>query len=104
MTGTRLIRAASAPPASISGLRLSVLPVQSGRLIRTGMLVDIIMNAPKLIIPLLTIVLTQASAIGQSIPKPGIKEVQVPYSSLKPSMTLKIGGTADWVLVTSNPV
>ena len=62
------------------------------------------MNAPKLIVSLLTIVLMQASAIGQSIPTPGIKEVQVPYSSLKLSMTLKIGGTADWVLVTSDAV
>jgi hypothetical protein len=68
------------------------------------MLVDLIMNAPKLIVSLLTIVLMQASAIGQSIPKPGIKEVQVPYSSLKLSTTLKIGGTADWVLVTSDAV
>ena len=68
------------------------------------MLVDLIMNARKLIVSLLTIVLMQSSAIGQSIPKPGIKEVQVPYSSLKPSVTLKIGGTADWVLVTSDAV
>jgi hypothetical protein len=68
------------------------------------MLVDLIMNASKLRVSLLTIVLMQASAIGQSISKPGIKEVQVPFSSLKLSMTLKIGGTADWVLVTSDAV
>lgn len=68
------------------------------------MLVALIMDTPKLIVPLLAIVLLQAAAIGQSIPKPGIKEVQIPYSSLKPSMTLKIGGTADWVLVTSDAV
>src|SRR5215470_17316260 len=38
------------------------------------------------------------------ISKPGIKEVQVPYSSIKPTATIKIGGTADWVLVTETAV
>src|SRR5215469_4534094 len=33
-----------------------------------------------------------------------MKEVQVPYSSIKPSVTIKIGGTADWVLVTEDAV
>jgi virginiamycin B lyase len=46
----------------------------------------------------------QSSGVGQSVPKPGIKEVQGPYSSIKPSVTMKIGGTADWVLVTENAV
>ena len=36
--------------------------------------------------------------------KPGVKEVQVPFSSLKPSATLKVGKTADWVLFTENAV
>src|SRR5262244_643118 len=36
--------------------------------------------------------------------KPGVKEVQVPFSSLKPSATIKIGRTADWVLVTEDAV
>jgi virginiamycin B lyase len=36
--------------------------------------------------------------------KPGVKEVQVPFSSLKPSATIKVGRTADWVLVTENAV
>jgi virginiamycin B lyase len=62
------------------------------------------MNAPKLVIPVLAILFVQASAVGQSIPKPGIKEVQVPYSSLKPTITIKVGVTADWVLVTENAV
>ena len=47
---------------------------------------------------------TPGSGAGQSVPKPGIKEVQVPYSSIKQSVTMKIGGTADWVLVTENAV
>ena len=39
-----------------------------------------------------------------NISKPGIKEIQVPYSSIKPIATIKIGGTADWVLVTQDAV
>jgi virginiamycin B lyase len=62
------------------------------------------MHAPKLVIPLLVILLMQTSGVGQSVPKPGIKEVQVPYSSIKPSVMMKIGGTADWVLVTEDAV
>ena len=37
-------------------------------------------------------------------PKPGVKEVQVPFASLKPSATIKIGGTADWVLITDDAI
>jgi virginiamycin B lyase len=37
-------------------------------------------------------------------PKPGVKEVQVSFASLKPSATIKIGKTADWVLVTEDAV
>jgi virginiamycin B lyase len=37
-------------------------------------------------------------------PKPGVPDVQVPFASLKPSATFKIGETADWVLVTDNAV
>ena len=45
------------------------------------------------------------SSIGASnIPKPGIKEAQIPYSSIKPTVTVKVGGTADWVLVTEDAV
>jgi len=36
--------------------------------------------------------------------KPDAKQVQVPFASLKPSATLKVGGTADWVLITENAV
>jgi virginiamycin B lyase len=67
----------------------------------------VISNAPKFVIPLLTgltIVLVQISGCKRSIPKPGVKEVQVPYSSIKPSVTISIGGTADWVLVTDSAV
>jgi virginiamycin B lyase len=62
------------------------------------------MHAPKLVIPLLASLLMQSSGVGQRVPKPGIKRVQVPYSSIKPSVTIKIGGTADWVLVTEDAV
>jgi YVTN family beta-propeller protein len=37
-------------------------------------------------------------------PKPGVPDVQVPFASLKPSATFKIGETADWVLVTDSAV
>jgi streptogramin lyase len=33
-----------------------------------------------------------------------VKEVQIPFASLTPSTTIKIGGTADWVLVTDDAV
>ncbi len=36
--------------------------------------------------------------------KPGVKEVQVPFTRLKPSATIKIGGTADWVLIADDAV
>jgi YVTN family beta-propeller protein len=37
-------------------------------------------------------------------PKPGIPAVQLPFASLKPTATFKIGATADWVQVTNNAV
>jgi len=37
-------------------------------------------------------------------PKPGVPDVQVPFGSLRPSATFKIGGTADWVLATDDAV
>ncbi len=37
-------------------------------------------------------------------PLPGIPAIQVPFSSLKPSATFKVGGTADWVQVTESAV
>lgn len=36
--------------------------------------------------------------------KPGVTDVQIPFASLKPSATFKIGETADWVLVTDDAV
>jgi virginiamycin B lyase len=38
------------------------------------------------------------------VPKPGVRQVQVPFSSLKASASFKIGKTADWVLVTDRAV
>jgi virginiamycin B lyase len=49
-------------------------------------------------------VAAQSSATERNVPKPGIKEVQVPFASLTPSATIKIGGTADWVLITDDAV
>jgi virginiamycin B lyase len=37
-------------------------------------------------------------------PKPGVRGVQVPFSSFTSLATIKVGGTADWVLVTQDAV
>ena len=49
-------------------------------------------------------VLAQTPAALTHVPRPGVKEVQIPFASLRPSATFKIGGTADWVLVTEDAV
>ena len=46
----------------------------------------------------------QNSNAGSNVPKPGVKEAQVPFASIRPSATIKIGGTADWVLATDDAV
>jgi len=48
--------------------------------------------------------LVAQSAPESNTPKPGVKEVQVPFASLKPSAMIKVGGTADWVLISDNAV
>jgi hypothetical protein len=48
--------------------------------------------------------LGQASGGEPKVVRPGVKEVQVPFASLKPFTTFKAGGTADWVLITENAV
>jgi len=50
------------------------------------------------------VVLAQTSGTESRISRPGVKEIQVPFASLKPSATLKVGSTADWVLVTDDAV
>jgi len=40
----------------------------------------------------------------RKVAQPGLKKVQVPFQSLQPSATFKIGKTADWVLVTDDAV
>ncbi len=58
-------------------------------------------------LPTLLLLLATSSAIAAqsaNAPKPGVNGVQFPFASLKPSATLMIGGTADWVLVTDDAV
>jgi len=65
------------------------------------------MLRPKIFVIVTTVFLTilaQASGAERKIPQPGVKEVQVPFQSLRPSATFKIGKTADWVLVTDDAV
>jgi hypothetical protein len=57
-------------------------------------------------LPTLLFLLAMSGAIAAqsaNAPKPRVKSVQVPFASLKPSATLKIGGTADWVLAGTKP-
>jgi virginiamycin B lyase len=49
-------------------------------------------------------VAAQTSSADDHPARPGVKEVQVPFASLKPSATFKVGRTADWVLVTDDSV
>jgi streptogramin lyase len=63
------------------------------------------MLRPKLTSMALAVCLAQlAQASGAERKIPGVKEVQVPFQSLQPSATFKIGKTADWVLVTDDAV
>ena len=60
----------------------------------------------KLLLVVLTgqIALAQTSGTKPNIQRPGVKEVQVPFASLKSVATFKVGGTADWVLTTADAV
>src|SRR5690349_16394111 len=72
-----------------------------------GSLYSLTMLRPRvlLIIAVLSLaLLIQASGAERKIPQLGVKEVQVPFQSLKPSATFKIGKTADWVLATDDAV
>jgi virginiamycin B lyase len=65
------------------------------------------MFRPKLLliaVAVFLVQLAQASGAERKIHQPGVKEVQVPFQSLKPSASFKIGKTADWVLVTDDAV
>jgi len=55
-------------------------------------------------VAILLLQLDPAFGAGRKIPPSGVKEFQVPFRSLKPSATFKIGRTADWVLVTDDAV
>jgi virginiamycin B lyase len=49
-------------------------------------------------------VIAQTSSTDWNVPKLGVKEVQLPFASLKPSATIQIGRTSDWVLITDDAV
>jgi virginiamycin B lyase len=56
---------------------------------------------------ILTLAATLASAFAQTSAKPkrpGIKAVQVPFTSLRPSATFKLGGHPDWLAITPDAV
>ena len=45
-----------------------------------------------------------ASSVSKPVVKPGVKEVQVPFASLKPIATFKVGSTADWLAVSDDAI
>jgi virginiamycin B lyase len=47
---------------------------------------------------------TQDAAGGGKVARSGVREVQVPFASLKPEATFKIGENADWVQITDDSV
>jgi len=49
-------------------------------------------------------VVAQTSGADDQVATAGMREVQVPFATLRPSATIKIGATADWVLVTDDSV
>ena len=48
--------------------------------------------------------LVAQSAPESNPPRPGVKDVQAQFALIKPSATIKVGGTADWVLITDEAV
>ncbi|HXX70892.1 MAG TPA: hypothetical protein VEI55_01265 [Candidatus Acidoferrum sp.] len=57
-----------------------------------------------LLAPLTLCFVLACTSRRESVSEPDAKQVQVPFAELKPSATLKVGGTADWVLITDNAV
>jgi len=48
--------------------------------------------------------IAQPSEANRGVAPPGLKEIQVPFASLKPDATFKIGVDADWVQITEDAV
>ncbi|HEX3353558.1 MAG TPA: hypothetical protein VHS34_12100 [Terriglobales bacterium] len=48
--------------------------------------------------------MAQSSDADWNIERPGIAEVQVPFATLRPTATFKIGENADWVEITDDAV
>lgn len=57
-----------------------------------------------LVIVILFLVGLAALACSDTVKPPGVPEVQVPFASLKPSATIPIGQTADWVGIGTDSV
>lgn len=56
------------------------------------------------IIALCGTLIPQDSGDSWKVGRPGVKEIQVPFASLRASATFGIGATADWVLATREAV
>jgi len=61
-------------------------------------------NRMQSLLPMLLVLAASIGAVAQSsdakaVPR-GVEEVQVPFRSLRPSATIKLGATADWVLAS----
>jgi virginiamycin B lyase len=71
--------------------------VESGFLVRTCLIFIVTMLSVQAVI-------AQNSEARRDIARPGVKEVQVPFASLKPEAFFKIGENADWVQITDDAV
>jgi virginiamycin B lyase len=65
---------------------------ESGLLVKTSLIFVVAMLSVQ--------ALSQNTDTKPKIAPPGVKEVQVPFASLKPEATFKIGENADWVQIT----
>ena len=108
LSGSALFRDRRYGQMPYSGAALVSAPVVAERRARSGIAGISYFAISKSLI-LLSIVAcgmikAQPSSSEPNLAKPGIKEVQIPFASLKPSATIKVGGTADWVLITDDAV
>src|ERR1700730_5000460 len=67
-----------------------------------------LLSMPKLLLVLLaangTVAAQTSSSPEWNVPKPGAKQGQVQFAPLETPTTTKVGGTADWVLITDDAV
>jgi len=91
-------------PASVDGDSVPFLRWMVATLLLALGSEPVSLNPSKVLIFLLASVAMVEAPGSSGASKPGIKQLQAPYSSIKPRATIRIGGTADWVLVTGDAI